>query len=72
MKGDVPLYSIGREALPPKTAILIWNRSNIAVVNKAQVDAQLPLPTGIISPKDCIDKSKAHTDYYIAARPNSG
>ena len=43
---DIPLYCIGCERLPPKTAILVWCRSNIAVVNWEQVDAQLPLPTG--------------------------
>ena len=41
----MPLYWIDCEVLPPKTAILVWCRSNIAVVNRAQVDAQLPLPT---------------------------
>jgi len=45
VEGDVPTNWIGCEGLPPKTAILVWCRSNMAVVNMAQVDAQLPLPT---------------------------
>ncbi len=45
VEGDVPLYWIDCEGLPPKTAILVWYRSNMTVVNVAQVDAHLPLPT---------------------------
>jgi hypothetical protein len=45
VESDIPLYWIGCEGFPPKTAILVWCRSNIPVVKREQVDAQLPLPT---------------------------
>jgi hypothetical protein len=59
---DVPLYWINCERLPPKTAIFVWCRSNIAVVNKAQVDAQTPLPTTTISGRGRIE-NKAKNSY---------
>ena len=42
---DVPLNCVGNPGLPPKTAILVLWRSFMSVLNMAQVEAQLPLPT---------------------------
>lgn len=69
-EGDVPLYSIDWDRLPPKTTILVLWRSYMAVVNWAQVDAQFPFPTV----NDQLGRLHGDilTDDYFSRRPNLG
>jgi hypothetical protein len=80
VESDEPLYWIGREGLPPNTAILVPCSSNMEVMNWAQVDAQRPLPTGNNQPGGyvtcesipVIERRNALTDHYLTAKPDVG
>ena len=41
----IPLYSMCRSGRGAKTATFVFNFSNMRVLNKAQLEAQFPLPT---------------------------
>jgi hypothetical protein len=79
VESDIPLYWIGREGWPPNTAILVRCSSDMEVAKWAQVDAQLPLPTGNNQPRyalcefiPAIERRNTLTDHYLTGRPNVG